>query len=96
MFIIEISDLALKYLEKREKSDFIGTAKIKDFLCKLQDTESPTTIGNCKKLKGFENKWRWKISDYRIIGSIEKGEFKILKIEKIEKRNSKTYSKTKI
>lgn len=94
---ILILESVSKYLDKRSKTDIKGVRKINNFIVnELANSDSPTSIGNCKKLKGFENKWRWKISDYRIIGSIEKDEFKILKIEKIEKRNSKTYSKTKI
>ena len=65
--------------------------KIEVFLTKLQSIPNPTALPNAKKLQGFSNRYRWRIGDYRIIGIIENGEFKIIEIIKIAKRDDNTY-----
>ena len=45
-----------------------------------------------KHLQGFnDNRYRWRIGEYRIIGIVENGKTKIIKVIKIDKRDSTTY-----
>lgn len=86
-----LTNEANKSLEKLKKSNPKQHLKIIEFLCILENTENPKALPNAKILKGFENKYRWRLGDYRIIGNIEKNEFYIVEIVKIDKRDDKTY-----
>lgn len=85
------SNEANKSLEKIKKSNPKQHLKIIEFVIILENSENPRALPNAKSLKGFENKYRWRLGDYRIIGNIEKNEFHIVEIVKIDKRDDKTY-----
>lgn len=60
-----------KYLERRQKSDPKNIARVKKFLSiTLSQRENPTLLSNCKKMKGMENTWRWRVGDYRIVAEV--------------------------
>lgn len=84
----------LKTLNKLSKSapkDFI---RINSFLEeKLPSLENPCALKNAKYLKGYDdNRYRWRLGDYRIIGIVENNTFKLIQIIKIaKKRDENTY-----
>ena len=83
----------VKFLEKLAKSAPNEFFKIDIFLNKtLQNTENPYFLPNAKHLQGFnDNRYRWRIGNYRVIGIVENGITKIIKIIKIAKRDENTY-----
>lgn len=89
--IIRLRKSAQKELQKIFYGNPNSALKIEIFLTKLQSIPNPTTLPNAKKLQGFSNHYRWRIGDYRIIGIVENGEFKIIEIIKIAKRDDNTY-----
>ena len=36
----------------------------------LQGSENPTQVGDCKRLRGVKNGWRWRVGRYRILGRL--------------------------
>lgn len=96
--IIKIAEKVEKYLEKLKKGDRKSALKIEFFIIeKLMNSQEPTKLANCKNIKNSkENKWRWRVGKYRIIGVLEKEQqLKILLITEIDKKNDTTYSHTK-
>lgn len=62
----------------------------------LATSENPCALPNARKLSGYnDNRWRWTLGNYRIIAKVINGEFKIIQIIEIARRNSTTYSHTK-
>lgn len=54
--------------------------------------ENPFDMPNVKALKAHKNAYRWRISNYRIIGILDENkEIKIIDIIRIAKRDDKTY-----
>ena len=82
-----------KFLCKLAKSAPQAFIKIDDFLSKdLPNAKNPCTLPNAKRLAGFsDSRYRWRLGKYRIIGIVENGEFYIIQIIKIAKRDEKTY-----
>ena len=84
MWIILLKKQVIKNLQNIKKSKFDKETILKINAFKLKNTGNPTTLPNAKKLKGYEDKrYRWRIGDYRIIGIVENGEIKLIKIIKI-------------
>lgn len=77
-----------KFLLKLAKSTPKKFLKIDTFLKdELPNCENPCTLPNAKHLQGFkDNRYRWRIGDYRIIGIVENGEIKVIEIIKIAHR----------
>ena len=95
---IKIADKVLKYLKKLEKGDFKSAIKIQSFINNnLFNAKNPTLLPKCKEVENAkDNRWRWRLGKYRIIGVIEKEkEIKILSIIEIDKKDNTTYSHTK-
>lgn len=90
---VVIAKKADKELKKIAKGSKEAHLDIKIFIeTKLMTSENPCTLPNCKRLQGYsDNRYRWRIGDYRVIGIVENGEFKIIQIIKISKRNENTY-----
>lgn len=86
-----------KYLLKQKKGDLRGVVKIEIFINEyLKPSQNPLNLRNCKKIaNATDNRWRWSVGDYRIIGVIVNNEVQILQIIEIDKRDDKTYSHTK-
>lgn len=80
----------LKKLSKTAPQDF---DKIDYFLANiLPNAENPLILPNCKKLVGFnDNRYRWRLGNYRIIGIVKNDTFLLIQIIKISKRNENTY-----
>lgn len=72
-------------MSKLEKSNPKIFEKILLFLYKkLPNSNNPSNLPNSKKLQGFsDNRYRWRIGEYRIIGIIKNEEFTIIEIIKI-------------
>ena len=90
---IEYEKKAVNFLKKLAKSAPREFFKIDTFLNEsLTTCENPCTLPNAKHLQGFnDNRYRWRIGEYRIIGIVENGKTKIIKVIKIDKRDSTTY-----
>lgn len=91
---ISIDKKNTKFLQKLAKSAPKEYVKILNFLYGiLSKSDNPCTLPNAKYLQGFDdNRYRWRVGNYRIIGIVENDEFFIIKIIKIAKRNEKTYN----
>ena len=86
MWIILFRKQAAKDLKNLKSVNNISL-RISAFIEELKITENPTALPNAKKLKGYDdNRYRWRIGDYRVIGIVENGEVKIIEILKIAHR----------
>ncbi len=95
---IKIEEKVLKYLKKLQKGDFKSAIKIQSFIYNnLLNAKNPTMLPNCKDVENAkDDRWRWRIGQYRIIGVIEKeNKIKILLIIEIDKKSDTTYKKGK-
>lgn len=36
----------------------------------LDGSENPTRVGNCSRLRGVENGWRWRVGRHRILARV--------------------------
>lgn len=90
---VVIDKKATKALQKLSKNREIYT-KMRVFLTEtLPNAENPCTLPNAKHLQGFtDNRYRWRLGDYRIIGLVKDGEYYIVQVIKIAKRDEKTYT----
>ena len=90
---IEIDKKAKKFLNELESLNPKQYLKIAYFLCDiLPNAENPCKLSNAKYLKGYkDNRWRWRIGDYRIIAIVKDGQARIIQIIKIAKRDESTY-----
>ena len=88
-----ISKKPAKFLQKLAKSTPQVYIKIDDFLSNdLPNAQNPCTLPNARHLVGFaDNRYRWRLGNFRIIGIVKNGEFYIIEIIKISKRDEKTY-----
>lgn len=93
IYKVIITKKALKQLEKIEQSVPKNAEKIIVLINLIKSTDEPYLKWDCKKLKAYTPiTYRWRIGEYRIFGIIENKE--TIKITKIDKRDSKTYSTT--
>lgn len=92
-FEIKIDKNADKFLSKLAKSQPKEHLKLDIFIYqKLASCNNPCVLPNAKHLEGFkDNRYRWRLGDYRVIGIVSNGEYKIIQIIKISKRDENTY-----
>lgn len=92
-FEIILDKKSIKFLQKLAKSTPKEYVKIIDFLNnKLATSKNPCLLPNAKHLQGFDdNRYRWRVGEYRIIGIVENGKYKIIQVIKIAKRDDDTY-----
>jgi len=91
-FNVVLENKCNRFLKKLAKSNAKSFKLIVSFLEKLENQENPCTLPNAKHLQGFnDNRYRWRIGEYRIIGIVENGEMKIIQVIKIAKRDDNTY-----
>lgn len=96
MIKIEVTSAADKFLSKLLKSNVRDGSKINLFIDKMRNNENPCALPNAKKLSGFnDNRYRWALGNWRVIGTVKNGEITIITIIEIARRNSTTYSHTK-
>ena len=89
VFVEERVEKALANIYKSNKK---AAKKITLFINeRLPNAENPYTLPNCKKMKNYENYYRWRLGDYRIIGIVIDGKPCIIQIIKIAKRDESTY-----
>lgn len=90
---IEYEKKVVKFLKKLAKSTPKDFFKIDTFLNEiLTNCENPCTLPNAKHLQGFnDNRYRWRLGDYRIIGIIKNDTFQLIQVIKISKRDENTY-----
>lgn len=95
-FEIRLTHKAIKCLERLENNKTLHTKIMRFLEQKLANADNPTTLPNARKLIGFDdNRYRWRLGDYRIIGIIQNSELKIIEIIEISKRDDTTYSHTR-
>lgn len=80
-----ISNAAIKALNKIIKGDIHSALMIKKFLARLEESKQPKNLPNAKKMQGFDELYRWRIGNYRIIGLVKDKEL-IIQIIKISAR----------
>lgn len=82
-----------KFLDKLEKSTPSEHSKIVIFLNeKLATSDNPCLLPNATHLQGYnDNRYRWRLGNYRIIGIVNNGEFTVIEIIKIARRDDRTY-----
>lgn len=82
-----------KFLEKLAKSTPKEYLKIFSFLeNELPNCENPCALPNAKHLQGFnDNRWRWKLGEYRVIGIVKAEKIFFIQVVRIAKRNNRTY-----
>lgn len=92
-FEIKYEKKCVKFLKKLVKSAPKEFFKIDSFLNEiLAVDENPCKLINAKHLQGYtDNRYRWRLGEYRIIGIVENGETKIIQVIKISKRDENTY-----
>lgn len=90
---IEIEREVDKFMTKLAKGQPKIHAKIDIFINEiLANEESPCDLPNAKHLQDFkDNRWRWRLGNYRIIAKVINGELKIIKIIRVAKRDENTY-----
>ncbi len=84
---VVLSNQANKFLDKQSNGDPKGIYKVRVFLADFGDERNPTALPNCKKMQGAKDLWRWRISNYRIIGIVKNTEL-LIEIIKISTRES--------
>ena len=86
MYNIILTKSVNKSIERLETSNPQIAKRITVFLKEvLSKIENPKNLKNATKLKGYDNKYRWRIGDYRIIGII-KDDILTIEIIKISTR----------
>ena len=90
---IRIKKQVDKFLAKLAKSAPHEFDKIDYFIKNvLSNDDNPCLLPNAKHLQGFsDNRYRWRIGEYRIIGIVKNGEFKIIEVVKIARKDDTTY-----
>lgn len=43
----------------------------------LEGSENPASVGDCKKLAGVSDGWRWRVGNHRLLGRIDGNELVI-------------------
>ncbi|WP_238699456.1 type II toxin-antitoxin system RelE family toxin [Helicobacter saguini] len=82
-----VTNKASKELSKINKTNPVEGSKIESLLYEtLPNTPNPLILPNAKKLKSQENKYRWRVGNYRVIGEVYNN---ILTIEIIKIANRK-------
>ena len=76
---------AEKQLAKINKADYKSAQKIKIFLRALAQTKQPKSLPNGEKMKGYDDRYRWRVGNYRVIGIVKDKEL-IIEIIKISTR----------
>ena len=82
---IIIGNSAHKSLIKINKADSKSADKIQFFLDNLAQAKRPKSLPNGEKMKGYDDRYRWRVGNYRIIGLIKDKEL-IIEIIKISTR----------
>lgn len=80
-----LTNAADKELHKINKGDPKASSRIKQFLSALENVAQPKLLPNAKKLESYDNHYRWRVGEYRIIGLIQDKEL-IIHIIKIATR----------
>ncbi|WP_110558404.1 type II toxin-antitoxin system RelE family toxin [Helicobacter cinaedi] len=86
-YSILITNKALKELEKIQKSAPNEADRILALFEIFKTSDTPHLLPNAKKLQGYqkENCYRWRIGNYRVIGSIQHSEL-VIEIVKVATR----------
>lgn len=79
---------ATKELEKIAKGSINSSFLIRQFLIKLEESKRPKNLPNAKKMQAYDDeRYRWRVGNYRIIGLIRDKEL-IIEVIKISTRQS--------
>lgn len=85
MYEVVLTRNAEKELLKIAKANFKIGEKIASFIEKLKSTQNPFSLPNARKMQGEENRYRWRVGDYRIVGAV-KNELLVIQVIRIAHR----------
>lgn len=85
MYKIIIQRSADKELDKIQKGNKSAFLNIIAFLDELKRTKQPKLLKNATKMQGYDERYRWRVGNYRIIGLIKDKQL-IIEIIKISSR----------
>lgn len=91
MYKINLSKDADRSLKRIFKGDYANAERIMLFLRLMANTDNPFALGEAKKMKGYKNRWRWRVGiHYRIVG-IKQDDILTIEIIEISTRESVGY-----
>ena len=82
---VVLTNSAIKELEKIAKANAKFASMIRRFLGELAKAKRPKSLPNGEKMKGYDDRYRWRVGNYRVIGLIKDKEL-IIEIIKISTR----------
>ena len=82
---VVLTNSAVKELEKIAKANAKFASAIRRFLVELAQTKQPKSLPNGEKMKGYDDRYRWRVGNYRVIGLIRNKKL-IIEIIKISTR----------
>ncbi len=82
---VVLTNSAIKELEKIAKANAKFALMIRRFLGELANVKQPKSLPNGEKMKGYDDRYRWRVGNYRVIGLIKDKEL-IIEIIKISTR----------
>ena len=53
----------------------------------LEGCDNPTRVGDCSRLRGVDNVWRWRVGRHRILGTVHGNELQIVIFRVGDRRN---------
>jgi mRNA interferase RelE/StbE len=79
IWTIELTEAAQRQLQKLGHTE---AKRIRDFLAhRLSASDDPRRVGKALKGKEFENLWRYRVGDYRIICQLQDMRLVVLVVE---------------
>lgn len=81
---IEFTPRAKKHLNKIDRKDAVRIVKK---LESIAQSNQPRAIGKALKSEKFQNLWRYRVGDYRILCQIEDGQHLILAVALGHRKN---------
>lgn len=85
MYEVVLMRAAKKELMKIKKGNFKVAERITAFIKALKEIQNPFSLPNARKMQGEENRYRWRVGDYRVIGAV-KNELLVIQVIRIAHR----------
>ncbi len=92
---IVLARVAVRELEKISKGNAKQALMIRQFLGELALVKNPKNLPNGEKMQGYDdNRYRWRVGSYRVIGLVKDKEL-LIQIIKISSREGAYKGKNK-
>lgn len=92
---IVLAKVAVRELEKISKGNAKQALMIRQFLGELALAKNPKNLPNGEKMQGYDdNRYRWRVGSYRVIGLVKDKEL-LIQIIKISSREGAYKGKNK-